>query len=87
MDFLNCYCYLCSKTYTKTKPVDECSQMDLPAVDEFVNVQGGPAVGTLGPLLRQPPPDAEVAAQLGAVRAQVGISKSLHTDEATEHVG
>jgi hypothetical protein len=43
------------------------------AVDELVQVQRRPAVRTLAPLLRQPTPDAQVAAQLRAVRAQVRI--------------
>ena len=44
-------------------------------------------MGALRPLLRQPPPDAEVAAELGAVRAEVRVLQLLHADEAAEHVG
>ena len=36
------------------------------AVDQLVDVEAGAAVGTLRPLLRQPPPDAHVATQLRA---------------------
>ena len=38
-------------------------------------------------LLREPPPDAEVTAELGAVRAEVRVLQLLHADEAPEHVG
>ena len=40
----------------------------------------------LRPLLRQPPADAEVAAELRAVRAEVRVLQLLHADEAAEHV-
>lgn len=56
------------------------------AVDQLMEVQRGAAVRALGPLLRQPAPHARVAAQLRAVRAQVGIHQLLHTDEASEHL-
>lgn len=52
-----------------------------------MDVEAGPTVRTLRPLLRQPPPDAEVAAEFGAVRAEVGVGQLLHADEAAEHVG
>ena len=41
----------------------------------------------LGPLLGQPPSDAHVAAQLGAVGAEVRVPELLHADEAPEHLG
>ena len=43
-------------------------------------------MGALGPLFREPPSDAEVAAELGAVRAEVRVLQLLHADEAAEHV-
>ena len=60
--------------------------LDPATVDQLVNVEAGPTVRTLRPLLRQPPPDAHVAAELGAVRAQVGVTELLHADEAPEHL-
>ena len=54
-----------------------------PAVDQLVYVEAGPTVRTLRALLCQPPPDAHVATQLGAVGAQVGIAQLLHTDETS----
>ena len=59
---------------------------DPSAIDELVDVQGRPAMGTLRPLLREPASDAEVAAELGAVRAEVGVLQLLHADEAAEDV-
>ena len=43
------------------------------AVDELVQVKRCSAVRTLTPLFSQPPPDAQVAAQLRAVRAEVRV--------------
>lgn len=54
------------------------------AVDELVEVQRGAAMGALGALLRQPAPDADVAAELRAVRAEVRVPQLLHADEAAE---
>lgn len=51
-----------------------------------MQVEVGTAVRALRPLLRQPATDAEVAAQLGAVWAEVGILQLLHADEAAEHL-
>ena len=42
-------------------------------------------MGALRPLLSEPPSDANVAAQLGAVRTQVGISQFLHADKASKN--
>ena len=56
------------------------------AVDQFGYVQRRPAVRALRPLLRQPPPDAEVAAQLGAVGTQVSVLQLLHANEASGNV-
>ena len=55
-------------------------------IDELVDVERGPTMGALGPLLREPASDAEVAAELGAVRAEVGVLQLLHADEAAEDV-
>ena len=49
-------------------------------------MEAGAAVGTLAPLLCQPAPDAHVAAQLGAVRAEMGVPQAVHTDETAEHL-
>ena len=48
--------------------INESYLLNPPTVDELMNVETGPAVRALGPLLCQPPSDAEVAAELGAVR-------------------
>lgn len=61
--------------------------LDPPTVDQLVQVQRSPAVGTLRPSLGQPPPNAKVAAQLGAVRTQMRVPQFLHADEAAEHLG
>ena len=58
-----------------------------PAVDKLVDVETGSAVWTLGPLLCQPSSDAHVAAELGAMRTEVGVTQFLHTDETPEHLG
>lgn len=57
-----------------------------PAVDQLVDVQRGPAVRTLAPLLGQPARDAKEAAQLRAVRTEVRLLQLLHADEAAEHI-
>ena len=46
--------------------------LDTPTV-EVMDVEAGTAVRALGPLLCQPPLDAEVAAELGTVWAQVCV--------------
>ena len=56
------------------------------AIDELVDVEAGSTMRTLRPLLCQPSPDAHVAAQLGAVRTEVGVTQLLHADETPEHL-
>lgn len=55
-------------------------------VDQLADVQRGPAVRTLAPLLGQPARDAQVAAQFRAVRTEVRFLQLLHANEAAEHI-
>lgn len=50
-------------------------------------MQRSAAMGALRPLLRQPPPDANIATELRAMGAQVRIAELFHADEASENLG
>lgn len=51
-----------------------------------MDMKAGSAMGTLGPLLRQPSSNTEIAAQLGAMGTQVSVLQFLHTDETAKNV-
>jgi hypothetical protein len=64
-----------------------CHFLHPSAIHQFVQMQRCPAMRTLRSLFGQPPADANVATQLGAVRTQVGVSQFLHADETAKDLG
>ena len=50
-----------------------------------MKVQVCTAVRALGPLLRQPSPDTQIATQFGTMGTQMSILEFFHTNEASEH--